>query len=85
MGQTRDVLVYRLLCENTIEERMSEILDEKQKIFNEFADKSVAAQNSIIITKEKFGALIKGEAARIKKEKGIVDVSTMRATTQTVR
>lgn len=41
MGQARNVLVYRLLCENTIDERITEMLAEKQAIFNAFADKSV--------------------------------------------
>ena len=30
MGQTRNVLVYRLLCEDTVDERMTNLLEEKQ-------------------------------------------------------
>ena len=71
MGQTRDVLVYRLVCSNTIEERYMKILEEKQKIFNAFADKSVAAQesldNEMSIT---FGDLIQEEIDRINRENG---------------
>ncbi len=58
MGQTRDVLVYRLLADETIDERMLEILSNKQKEFDSFADESVvgdtqmkAEENSSWITK----------------------------------
>lgn len=46
MGQTRSVLVYRLLCEDTVDERMLEILANKQNLFDNFADESaVGAEN----------------------------------------
>jgi SNF2 family DNA or RNA helicase len=58
MGQTRDVLVYRLLADETIDERMLEILSGKQKEFDAFADDSVigdiqmqAESNNAWITK----------------------------------
>ena len=70
MGQTRDVLVYRLLCENTIEEKMSQILDEKQQIFDAFADKSEAAQQSLELDETTFGQLIQEEIDRINQERG---------------
>lgn len=41
MGQTRDVLVYRLLADETIDERMLEILSTKQREFDAFAEESV--------------------------------------------
>ena len=41
MGQTRDVLVYRLLADETIDERMLEILSNKQMEFDAFAEDSV--------------------------------------------
>lgn len=43
MGQTRDVLVYRLLCPDTVDERMIEIIEAKQAEFDTFADESTAA------------------------------------------
>ncbi len=43
MGQARNVLVYRLLCEESIDERITDMLAAKQAIFDAFADKSVAA------------------------------------------
>lgn len=67
MGQTRNVLLYRLLCENTVDERMYEILKEKQRIFDAFADESVAAQN-VEIDNKTMGNIIKEEIERIKAE-----------------
>ncbi|MBP5275009.1 MAG: DEAD/DEAH box helicase [Abditibacteriota bacterium] len=43
MGQTRNVLVYRLLCEDTIDEQITDMLKEKQGIFDAVADISEAA------------------------------------------
>lgn len=67
MGQSRNVLVYRLLCENTIDEKITDLLEEKQKIFDEFADKSVAAEKSISVevNEKAFGDIIKEEQERI--------------------
>lgn len=41
MGQTRDVLVYRLLCEDTVDEQILELLEIKQEQFDSFAEDSV--------------------------------------------
>ena len=71
MGQSRNVLVYRLLCENTVDEKLMNVLEEKQKIFDTFADKSVAAQKSIEIDDKTFGQIIKEEIDRINKKRGI--------------
>ena len=68
MGQSRNVQVFRLLCEDTIDERIVDILKEKQKIFNAFADESVAAQN-VEIDDKTFGNIIKEEIDRINKKK----------------
>lgn len=40
MGQTQKVFVYRLLTENSIDERMMEMLDTKQQVFDEYAKES---------------------------------------------
>ena len=73
MGQTRNVIVFRLLCTNTIEERMTEVLEIKTEIFNAFADRSVAAEQNESSVREiddkKFGQLIQEEIDRIKAEK----------------
>ena len=64
MGQARNVLVYRLLCEDTIDERMIEMLEKKQEIFDAFADKSVAAEN-VEIDNLTMGNIIQEEIDRI--------------------
>jgi SNF2 family DNA or RNA helicase len=46
MGQTRNVLVYRLLAEDTADERIMEILEEKKRLFHAFAEQSEAAAES---------------------------------------
>lgn len=44
MGQLSSVLVCRLLCENTVDEAVLDILEEKQQEFNLYADESAAAE-----------------------------------------
>ena len=66
MGQTRNVLVYRLLCENTVDERITDLLQEKQAIFDAFADESIAAQKSIALDEKSFDNIIEDEIERIK-------------------
>jgi len=44
MGQVRNVLVYRLLCEKTIDEQMLILLSDKQEIFDQFAQESEMAE-----------------------------------------
>ncbi len=44
MGQVRNVLVYRLLCEGSVDEAMMRILSEKQAEFDAFADESAMAE-----------------------------------------
>ena len=74
MGQARNVLVYRLLCEDTIDERITDMLESKQAIFDAFADKSVAAANTAKAEKEiddkTFGKIIEEEIDRIKAKNG---------------
>ena len=65
MGQTRNVLVFRLLCEDTIDERIMDILEEKKLLFDAFADKSEAAMTNIELDNQTFGDLIKAEIDRI--------------------
>ena len=47
MGQVRDVMVHRLLCEDTIDERILDILQEKQIQFDHFADESQAGEEML--------------------------------------
>lgn len=70
MGQARNVLVYRLLCENTVDEKITSLLESKQAIFDAFADKSVAAKESLELDDKKFGDIIKEEIERINAKHG---------------
>lgn len=69
MGQSRNVLVYRLLCKDTIDERIMSILDRKQGDFNAFADKSTAAeidmQNELEVKQEQLNAMFDEEIKRL--------------------
>ena len=65
MGQTRNVLVYRLLCEDSIDEQMTRMLGDKQMLFDEFADKS-SAKDTIEINEETFNNMMKAEYERVK-------------------
>jgi SNF2 family DNA or RNA helicase len=47
MGQVRDVLVYRLLADDTIDESMLQLLKTKQQQFDSFADESVVGEESL--------------------------------------
>jgi len=47
MGQVRDVLVYRLLADDTIDEQIMELLKTKQLQFDSFADESVVGEESL--------------------------------------
>jgi len=47
MGQVRDVLVYRLLADDTVDEKLMELLKNKQSIFDSFADESVVGTESL--------------------------------------
>lgn len=73
MGQARNVLVYRLLCTNTVDERLMDVLEHKQEIFDAFADKSVAAEQNETalaeVDEKTFGMLIQEEIDRINAEK----------------
>ena len=65
MGQARNVLVYRLLSENTVDEHIMEILENKQTIFDSFADTSAAADLSREIDEKTFGQIVEEEKERI--------------------
>ena len=47
MGQSRTVLVHRLLCEGSIDEDILSLLRDKQELFDFFADESVAGSESL--------------------------------------
>ena len=69
MGQARNVLVYRLLCENTIDERIMDRLAQKQQVFDGFADESVAAKKlEIEIDSKTMNEIFEEEINRINKK-----------------
>ncbi|GAB3246770.1 DEAD/DEAH box helicase [Alteromonas gracilis] len=47
MGQTNTVQVHRLLTENSVDERIREILADKRRLFDEFARDSVIASQAV--------------------------------------
>ena len=49
IGQTSNVDVHRLLCEKTVDERILQMVKEKQALFDSYADKSVSGENSLQI------------------------------------
>lgn len=65
MGQTRNVLVYKLLCEDSVDERIVEILKTKENIFDNFADVSIIGKQSIEITEKLSKNIIKTEKERL--------------------
>lgn len=65
MGQLRNVLVYRLLCDDTVDERIVELLNEKQDAFDSFADESAAGSEYIKSEQSFAAAIIAQEKARL--------------------
>lgn len=65
MGQVRSVLVYKLLCEDTIDERIVELLETKQEIFDNFAEDSVSGLESLKLSESSAAALVKSEQERL--------------------
>lgn len=65
MGQARNVLVYRLLCENSVDEKITEMLEQKQAVFDAFADDSAVAQESMELDEKGFGEIMQEEYRRI--------------------
>lgn len=76
MGQARSVLVHHLLCSNSIDERITEMLEHKQDVFNAFADVSAAAeaQKDIEIDGKSLQQMIEEEIERIKGKDKSTDV-----------
>ena len=65
MGQTRNVIVYRLLCDNSVDEHIVYILENKQNIFDAYADKSEVAEEITEIDDKLFSSIMNREAARM--------------------
>ena len=63
MGQLNTVLVYRLLCEGSIDGEIMDLLAEKQEIFDSFADVSESGQDSL--TKTSTAEMVAAERRRL--------------------
>ncbi len=70
MGQARNVLVYRLLCENTVDEKIMDMLEEKQAVFDAFADKSTIGEETLELDETTFGEIMESERRRIEAKRG---------------
>ena len=71
MGQNRNVLVHRLLISDSVDEKIMELLKNKRKLFDEFAEDSVIgnAAEEITITTAMADTIIEEEKKRL----GITD------------
>ena len=71
MGQARNVLVYRLLADDTVDERIMDMLSDKQAVFDAFADASSAAAASLDaeVDETTFGNIVKEEIERIEEKR----------------
>ena len=69
MGQVRDVLVYRLLTENSIDSSLMELLNHKQILFDAYAKESYLADNSLeakdLSEKEIINSILKKEKEKL--------------------
>ncbi|MBQ9680620.1 MAG: RNA helicase [Ruminococcus sp.] len=68
MGQARSVLVYRLLCDDTVDERIMELLKAKQKEFDAFADESKAADDTAELDKAAIADIMRAEQKALEAE-----------------
>ena len=71
MGQLRTVMVHRLLCDNTVDERILDLLREKQEQFDLFAEESATGSESMKAEKSISAAIIELEKQRL--EEGVPD------------
>ncbi|MBR7075246.1 MAG: DEAD/DEAH box helicase [Oscillospiraceae bacterium] len=68
MGQLRSVMVHRLLCDNTVDERILELLREKQDVFDFFAEESTVGSEYLRAEKSITAAIIEMEKERLASE-----------------
>ncbi len=74
MGQKQRVMVHRLLTENSIDERMLEVLQGKTDIFNNFAQESVAGERLKEMSEESaMKLIIRAELERYQEEETLAE------------
>ena len=76
MGQTRNVLVYRLVCEDTVDERILEMLESKQQEFDSFADDSAAAEQTMEADSSTLSRIFAEEEKRIEEKYGLYEAAS---------
>ena len=65
MGQVRNVLVHRLLCDDTVDERIMELLRDKQELFDRFADVSAVGEEYVKFEQSMIKSIIEKERQRL--------------------
>ncbi len=65
MGQLKSVVVHRLLCDNTVDERIMELLREKQDVFDSFAEESTAGSEYLKAEHSMSAAILQMEKERL--------------------
>ncbi len=78
MGQTRNVLVHRLLCDETVDEKITELLRSKQEIFDAFADESAVGSESLEIDERTFGSIMEEEKLRLSEKSSATESDKFR-------
>ena len=74
MGQVRDVLVYRLLADDTVDEQIMEILKSKQNLFDNFADESAVGMEALKQAEQNWiNKMVEAEQERLKQEEKTED------------
>lgn len=73
MGQSQSVMVHRLLMDDTVDERVMEILKQKSQLFDSFADESVIGEMDTQINEN---AVMKNIIEEEKKRLGLESTST---------
>lgn len=77
MGQSQSVMVHRLLMDDTVDERVMEILKQKSQLFDSFADESViGAMDTQINENAVMKNIIEEEKKRLGLENGVGDDDT---------
>jgi len=78
MGQVRPVDVHRLLCENSVDQRMLDILGAKSALFDEYARRSEIKEVSPDAVDVSDLAAAKETASRVEDERRIIEMERKR-------